>query len=92
MLQREKAYLLKCASNEDLNQPAHSRSLIRVFIIHMKKKKQKKKKLSLSAIQNAPGEDSDQTAHFRWAHMSVAAPLYMHYRVGSSLRMGFRIQ
>ena len=36
-LQCEKTYLLTCASNKDSNQPAHLHSLIRVFIICMKK-------------------------------------------------------
>ena len=43
------------APNEDSNhQPAHQRSLIRVFVVRMKK-------LSL-AIKNSPSEDSDQAA------------------------------
>ena len=51
-------YLLTCAPNAALNQRAHSSSLIRVFIIRMKK-------LQSLAIQNAPSEDSDQTAQMR---------------------------
>ena len=35
--QREKTYFLTCAPNEDSNQPAHLRSLIRVFVFRMKK-------------------------------------------------------
>ena len=35
--QREEIYLLTCALNEDSNQPAHPHSLIRVFVVHMKK-------------------------------------------------------
>ena len=35
--QHEKACLLTCAANEDTNQPEHPRSLIRVFILRMKK-------------------------------------------------------
>ena len=35
--QCEKMYLLPCAHNEDSNQPAHSRSLIRVLVVRMKK-------------------------------------------------------
>ena len=35
--QREKTYLQTCAPNEDSNQTAHPRSLIRVFVIRMKK-------------------------------------------------------
>ena len=31
-----KTYLLKCTPNEDSNQPAHARSLIRVFVVGMK--------------------------------------------------------
>ena len=34
--QCEKTYLLTCAPNEDSNQPAHPRSLIRVFVVRMK--------------------------------------------------------
>ena len=34
----EKPYLLTCAPNEDSNQPAHPRSLIRVFVVRIKKK------------------------------------------------------
>ena len=32
-----KAYLPTCAPNEDSDQPAHPRSLIRVFVVRMKK-------------------------------------------------------
>ena len=35
--EREKTYLLKCTPNEDSNQLAHPRSLIRVFVVRMKK-------------------------------------------------------
>ena len=35
--QREKTYLLTYAPNEDSNQPAHPRSLIRVFVVRMNK-------------------------------------------------------
>ena len=51
-------YLLTCAPNEDTDQPAHPRSLIRVFVVRMKKP-------CFLAIQNAPNEDSDQTARKR---------------------------
>ena len=34
---RQKMYLLTCASNEDSIQPAHPRSLIRVFVVRMEK-------------------------------------------------------
>ena len=46
--QRKKTYQLTCAPNEDSNQPAHPRSLIRVFVVKI-----------LMKIHN---EDSDQTA------------------------------
>ena len=36
-LQHEKVYLLKYTSNEDSDRTAHSRSLIRVFVVRMKK-------------------------------------------------------
>ena len=35
--QCEETYLLIYASNEDSNQAAHLHSLIRVFVVHMKK-------------------------------------------------------
>ena len=35
--QREKTYLVTCGPNEDSNQPAHPRSLIRVFVVRLKK-------------------------------------------------------
>ena len=35
--QREKTYLLTCALKEDSDQPAHPRSLIRVFVVRMMK-------------------------------------------------------
>ena len=34
---RQKTYLLQCIPNKDFNQPAHPRSLIKVFVVHMKK-------------------------------------------------------
>ena len=34
----EKTYLLTCAPNEDSNKPAHRRSLIRVFVVRIKKR------------------------------------------------------
>ena len=45
----------KHAPNENPNKPAHPRSLIRVFVGNVKK-------LCTLTIQNAPSEDSDQTA------------------------------
>ena len=36
-LQREKTDLLTCAPNDDSNQHAHAHSLIRVFVVRMKK-------------------------------------------------------
>ena len=33
----EQTYLLACAPNEDSNQPAHPLSLIRVFVVRIKK-------------------------------------------------------
>ena len=35
--QREKTYLLTCTSNDDSNQPAHPRSLIRIYVVRMMK-------------------------------------------------------
>ena len=67
--EREKTYLLTCASNKDSNQIAHPRSLIRVFVVRMKK-------LCFLTIKNAPNENSDETtnAHadlnLHWVHMS----------------------
>ena len=50
-------YFLTCAPNEDSNQPAHPRSLIRDFVVHME--------FAVSASQNATSEDSDQNARMR---------------------------
>ena len=51
---KEKTYLGTCASNEDLNQPVYSRSLIRVSVVLTKK-------VCTLVIQNATGEDSVQS-------------------------------
>ena len=53
-LQREKTYLLTCVPNEDSNQPAHARSLIKVFVVRLKT-------LSLFIVYNTPSEDFYQT-------------------------------
>ena len=64
MNQNMKRVPSKCAHNEDSDQLAHPRSLIRVFVIRMKK---------LCIIGR---EDSDQSTrmridlNIRWAHMS----------------------
>ena len=52
--QHKKLYLLTCMLNGDLNEPAHLHSLIRVFVVCMKK-------LCIVGI-NVPSEDFDQTA------------------------------
>ena len=46
---REKSYLLLCAPNEDSDQPAHPRSLISVFVVHMRNP-------AALAFQNALGK------------------------------------
>ena len=56
--QRQATYLLTCAPNEDSNQPAHPRSLIRIFVARVKK-------LCILIYQNAPFKDSDRTAQIR---------------------------
>ena len=66
----EKKYLLTCASNEDSNQPAHPRSLIRAFVVRMKK----------PCIPGFPKCDqwrfwsdcanAQADLNLRWAHMS----------------------
>ena len=64
---RKQMYLLICASNEDSNQHAHPRSLIRIFIV-------RRKKLCILCYPNTPKKDSDQNAqsdlNLRWVHMS----------------------
>ena len=52
----EKRFFLTCASNEDSDQTARMRNLIRVFVVRLKKQ------LASLAIQNAFSEDSDQAA------------------------------
>ena len=56
--QHEETYRLTCAPNKDSDQTAHPRSLIRVFVVRMKK-------LCILGYPNAPSEDSDQTARMR---------------------------
>ena len=51
--QCEETYLLTSASNEDSDQTARMRSLIRVFVVRTKK---------LWLSKNAPSQDYDQTA------------------------------
>ena len=53
---REKTYLLTFAPNEDSDQTARPRSLIRVVVVRMKKK------IVYLAIHNATSFDSDLTA------------------------------
>ena len=85
-------HLLTCASNEDTNQHAQLRSLIRVFDVRMKKL------CALGCPKNAPRKDSYQTARtrrliwifagctfpklrFSWAHISeVTFLLGAHFR------------
>ena len=51
-----KTSIRTCASNDGSNQPAHRRSLIKVFAW---------RKFAPSAIPNTPSEDSDQSAGMR---------------------------
>ena len=65
--QYEKTYHLKYTPNEDSNQHAHLRSLIKVFPVHMKKR-------SALAIQN---KASDQTSWMRrliWIFAGYTCP------------------
>ena len=55
---QKRTVLKTCPYNEDSDQPELPRSLIRVFVVR------RKTRASL-AIQNAPSEDSDQTARIR---------------------------
>ena len=50
----DKTYNKSCATSEDSDQPAHPRSLIRVFSVRMKY-------LGFLATHRAHSEDSDQT-------------------------------
>ena len=63
--QCEKTYHLKCAPNEDANQPAHPYSLISVFVIRMKK-------LCILGNLNAPVKilKALSDLNLSWAHMS----------------------
>ena len=54
----ETTYFWKCAPNEDSDQPAHSRSLIRNFTARIRDSQGCK-------VANADNEDSDQTARIR---------------------------
>ena len=76
----EKTYLLARAFSEVLNQPAHPRSLIRIFVVCRKK----------LCIQNAPNKDSDQTARMRrliWIFAGRRCPkvTFLSMRLTSSL-------
>ena len=74
--QREKTYLLTCAPKEASDQPAHQHSLIRVFVVRVRK-------LWIIAIQIAPSEDSDQTARMRsliWIFAGRTCPKYVFWR------------
>ena len=63
MSQHEKTYLVVCETNEDSNQTAHPRSLIRGFVIPVKN-------FASMAIKKRPSEDSDQTdLNLRWVHV-----------------------
>ena len=55
--QHEKTYLLTCATNEDTNQHARPRSLVRICIVRMRK--------LCTSFQNVPAEDSGQIARMR---------------------------
>ena len=64
-------YLPICVPNEDLNQPVHLLSLIKVLIVSGN--------FATLAIQNLTSEDSDQTTNaqsdlnLHWEHMSEGA-------------------
>ena len=69
--QRKKTYLLACAPNEDSNQPAHPRNLIRVFVVRMKKlcilgyPKMSTVKILMGLRKCAGWSGSSLGAHFR---------------------------
>ena len=66
--QREKTHLLICAVYKDSNQPAYPYSLIRDFVIRMKK-------LCIHDYPNCASQYSDQTdLNFRWTHMHASWP------------------
>ena len=67
--------------NEDSNQPAHPRSLIRVFIVRMMK-------LHSRPSKNAPSENYDQTARMRrliWIFTVRARMMCIFLHRGSSI-------
>ena len=74
---REKTYLLTCAPNKDSNQPAHPRSLTRVFVIRIKK---------LCIIGYTKYANTKYCANaqadlnLRWAHMSDGTFSYVAAR------------
>ena len=51
-----------CAANEDSNQPVRPRSVIKVFVVLMKKQNKKQNNFASLAAKKAVSEDSDQCA------------------------------
>ena len=69
--QREETYLLTCAPTEDLNQPTHPHSLIRVFAVRMRKLYilGYPKCAQWRFWSDCANVQSDQ--NLRWAHMFI---------------------
>ena len=55
-----------CPPNKDSDQPAHPRSLIRVFLFHMKK-------LCIHGFPKTPSEKSDQCENTGWSESLLGA-------------------
>ena len=88
----EKRYLLSWATNENSNQPAHS-DLIRIFAIWPESLLSAWRNFALLAFQNAPSEDSDQTARMRrliWIFSGCTCPKYVAWRFGSLQNVAWR--
>ena len=94
--QREKTYLLTCAPIEDSNQPAHSCSVIRVFIVRMRKHvhlKQPSQRAHDVYTTSSQRRCNVMTLHRRWDDVvsstswrciDVKATLYRRYNVFST--------
>ena len=68
--QRQKAYFQTCAPSEDSNQPAHSRSLIRIFIGRFLDSQWCKVYLSGQWRLWSDCANAQADLSLRWAHMS----------------------
>ena len=68
--QREKTYPLTCAPTEDSNQPAHPRSLIRAFVVRMKKLCILGYPKSAQRRFRSDCANAQSDLNLRWAHVS----------------------